>query len=67
MSKHTVIVSNIGTVVDKAPYKKAAAAFREYRRQSRCCIGRAAGEPVYWMVDGEVYKEYIPKAKIDDD
>ena len=61
MSKHTVIVGNIGTVVGDGTYTEALAAFREYRRQSKSGHGRASGEAVTWMKDNEIYMEYVPK------
>jgi len=61
MSNHTVVVSNIGTVVRDGTWKEAKAAFFEYRRQSKNNHGRAAGESVTWFRDGDVYFEYISR------
>ena len=58
MPKHSVIVGNIGTVVDDGTWKEASDAFSEYRRQSRDNQGRAAGEDVTWFRDEEIYQEY---------
>lgn len=59
MKKHTVVVSNIGTVVLDGTRAEAKAAFAEYQSQSRSNLGRAAGEDVTWFSDGEIYKEYV--------
>lgn len=61
MSKHSVIVGNIGQVLVDGTYGEAMAVFREYRQQSKSRTGRAAGETVTWMRDGEIYQEWWPK------
>ncbi len=65
MKTYGVIVSNIGTVY--APgfdRREAYATFRDYQQQSRDGYGRAAGETVTLMVDGEIAKEYRPPVKL---
>jgi hypothetical protein len=58
MSKHTIIVGNIGTVVTDDTWSEAQAAYTEYCHQSRTNYGKAAGEDVTWLMDGEVYKDF---------
>ena len=57
--KHSVIVGNIGTVVQDGTWTDAKDAFEVYRLQSKENYGRASGEDVTWFVDGEIYREYI--------
>jgi hypothetical protein len=60
--RHTVVVGNIGTVVDsdqKGAYTVARKAFEEYRQQSRDNYGRAAGEDVTWFMEGEPYYNFF--------
>lgn len=58
--KHEVLVSNIGSVYAGDSGEQALIAFREYEAQSKEGGGRAAGEQVTWLMDGEVYKEHLP-------
>jgi len=60
MSKpnHSIIVGNIGNVLDTTSHKEAQKAFTEYKDQSASDYGRAAGEPVTWLKDGEIFREY---------
>ena len=60
---HIVTVGNIGNVVNGGSFREASEAFREYVRQSRYGIGRAAGEHVIWWRSGEPYQEYIPESQ----
>jgi len=50
---YQVIVGNIGNVYDGEDKAEALENFREYYAQSKEKYGRAAGEPVFLMVDGE--------------
>jgi hypothetical protein len=59
VSDHEVIVGNVGIVYDGQSDMEASYSFNEYRAQSREGYGRAAGESVTWLRDGEIYKEYI--------
>jgi hypothetical protein len=59
MSKFQVIVGNIGTVYDGNNYMQAMAAYSVYIRQSRNNYGRAAGEDVAVMHNGEPTHEYF--------
>lgn len=59
MNKYQVIVSNIGTVYDGNDEQEAKGAYDEYRTNSELAMGRAAGEDVTLMADGEPLVEYI--------
>jgi hypothetical protein len=59
IKEYTVNVGNIGNI-DEPTRKAAEATFREYCRQSREGYGRASGEPIALLVDGEPVKEYTP-------
>jgi hypothetical protein len=61
MALHTVIVGNIGTVLDNGSWFDAVKAFREYRALSKSGVGRAGHEHVTWFRDGSIYMEYTPK------
>ena len=63
MSRHTVVVGNIGTVVRDGTFTEARDAFVEYRRKSRQHYGRCAGEAVTWFRDTEIYMENKPRRK----
>jgi hypothetical protein len=58
LHKHQVIVGNIGTVRSTYMYNTAEVAFESYT--SEHLEGRGKGEPVTWMYDGEIVKEYNP-------
>jgi hypothetical protein len=63
-----VVVGNIGTVVDskeKGAYTIARKAFEEYRQMSKDGYGRAAGEDVTWLMDGEPYREFVGSLRED--
>ena len=53
-----VIVGNIGTVYDGPYGVDADRAFHEYREQSRSGYGRAGGESVTLMCNGEILREH---------
>ena len=57
---YQVIVGNIGTVFSGNDVVQANRDFDEYVSQSQTGRGRAAGEPVTFMVDGEPTREYTP-------
>jgi hypothetical protein len=59
MAKYQVIVGNIGTVYDGDSRVKAGAEFANYKIDSIRFIGRAAGEDIILMMDGEPLEEYI--------
>jgi hypothetical protein len=57
---HEVIVSNIGRAYTGDSADQALITFKEYEAQSKEGGGRAAGEQVTWLADGEILKEYRP-------
>lgn len=62
MARYQVIVGNLGTVYDGANPIEARREFGEMKRMSQAPLGRASGEPVTLMMDGEPLKgfEYEP-------
>jgi hypothetical protein len=63
--KYQVIVGNVGIVYNGENAKEATRCFVEYCDQSWSKHGRAAGESVTLMKDGEIEREQI--ALNDDD
>lgn len=59
LHEYTVIVGNIGTAYNGTSRKVAENTFDEYVLQSERNIGRAAGESVTLMMDGEVIREHL--------
>jgi hypothetical protein len=57
--KYQLIVGNIGTVLDTDNEDEILNAFAEYYHQSIALSGRACGENVTWMSDGEPVFEYV--------
>lgn len=53
-----VIVSNIGAVYSGPILAKAQAYFSDYKEQSIAGHGRAAGESVTLLINGEIQEEY---------
>lgn len=58
---YEVIVGNIGTVHTGNNPIEARKVYGEYKTLSQSGHGRAAGEPVTIMRDGDIDLEYIPK------
>jgi hypothetical protein len=58
---HEILVGNVGRVYEGRSVKDAQAYYDIYRKGMN--TGRAQGESVTWMRDGEIYKEYTPKVK----
>jgi len=58
---HEVIVGNVGTVYSGHDGHRANVAYATYLRLSKSGIGRAADEPVYHMVDGDIRHEHQPE------
>jgi len=56
--KYEVIVGNIGTVHSCNNPVEAAAVYGDYKRQSETNYGRAAGETVYLLKNGEPMYEH---------
>ena len=61
MAPFQVIVGNIGTVYDGNNYMKALAKFATYVDHSKSNYGRAAGESVTLIYNGEIKKEFVGK------
>lgn len=59
MNNYTVLVGNIGMVLDCQNKAEAEATYREYVSQSKTGVGRAGGETVSFFKNGELFKEYI--------
>lgn len=53
-----VVVGNVGTVEDTSDRARAHDIYWVYVQYSDAGVGRAAGEPVYLMCDGEIEKEH---------
>ncbi len=62
---YEVIVSNIGTVYEGHDYKRACDVFFEYEVQSKDGYGRASGESVVMMLDGEPKHEHYGENETD--
>jgi hypothetical protein len=63
MSRHyEVIVGNVGRVYAGPSQQDALEAAGAYIARSKASDGRAAGEPVTVLRDGEVFHEYTPAA-----
>lgn len=65
--QYELIVGNIGTVYSGTNGFEAFKRFQTYVGQSKSGVGRAGGESVVLMVDGEIQKEYQPEPSADDD
>ena len=61
MANYEVIVSNIGKVYEGGFYQSALDDFTVYKNRSLKGIGRAAGESVTLIKDGEILQEYNPQ------
>lgn len=57
--KHQIIVCNLGIIVDTDSEDEALKAFAEYYVQSTNTGGRAYGETVTWMKDGELHFIFV--------
>lgn len=64
---YDIVVGNIGTVYSGTDRAQAKTAFDTYLAQSKANSGRAAGESVAWMVDGEERQGYIGTNAHDND
>jgi hypothetical protein len=58
MNRYEVIVGNIGTVYDGSNKKEAVRTYNIYVRQSKANYGRASGEDVYLMLNGDIDREH---------
>lgn len=59
--KWQIIVGNLGTVLDTDNGFKVNTEFAQWKGIVNNATGRAAGETVTIMRDGEVHREYTPK------
>ena len=57
--KHQLIVGNIGSVLVTESRSEALKTFAEYYHQSLASGGRASGESITWLVDGEPVVEFV--------
>jgi hypothetical protein len=57
-TRYTVLVGNIGQVLDTADHDQAVASYEEYILDSINNYGRAAGESVTLLKDGKPIREY---------
>jgi hypothetical protein len=53
-----IICGNIGSVYLGSDDEIAQEKFNEYCHQSKIGYGRAAGEDVIWMRNGDIYREF---------
>jgi hypothetical protein len=65
MAYYEVIVGNVGTIY--SGYSKAEALHRydTYVEISESCVGRAGGESIVLMVDGDISKEHEGRRSIE--
>jgi len=61
MATFEVIVGNVGSVYSGIQLKEALEHYGEYIQQSKTGLGRAGGEEVVLMKDGEPWKEHVPE------
>ena len=60
MKTYIVVVGNIGVVVETQSIGVAHDTFDGWMEMSKSKHGRASGETVTLMVDGEIMNEYTP-------
>ena len=60
IKRHEIIVGNVGTVYDGSKLLEARRTYDDYCVLSEHGGGRAAGEPVIWLQDGEIAHEFPP-------
>jgi len=58
MPNYEVIVGNVGTVFDGNDQEEAERAFNDYVRSSKTGRGRAGGESVVFLMNGEIVAEH---------
>lgn len=54
-----IIVGNIGTVYRGSDDKIAQETYSEYVEQSKSMRGRAGGEDVTWLQNGEIHEAFV--------
>jgi hypothetical protein len=57
---HNVIVGNIGAVYSGCSGSEALQNYLDFVDKSKTDTGKAAGEAVVWLQDGEIFKEHCP-------
>ncbi len=57
--KFQVVVGNIGTVYSGNNFMQASCSFDRYVKQSKLSSGRASGEDVTLLHNGDIRREYI--------
>ena len=64
--EHTylIVVGNVGTVLATANAAEARREFGQWKAMSKAPYGRASGEPVTLLCDGEIENEYQPEEGI---
>jgi len=55
---HEIIVGNIGTVYLGDSAQEAKDDYYAYKQKSEHEFGRASGESVVWLKDGEIVREH---------
>lgn len=65
-TNYQVIVGKIGAVYDGHDGKRAKKEFNAWVRVSKDESGRAAGEPVIVLVNGDLSREYMPGQTLGD-
>jgi hypothetical protein len=66
MTNYQVIAGNVGLVYDGGFYDSANDAFHVYRKRSMDGVGRASGEDVTMMKDGEIIREFSGSSSEDE-
>ena len=66
MARYQVVVGNVGTVYDGDDRQESRMKFTGYRSMSKGDYGRASGESVYLMDDGEIVLEFVGREDIND-
>lgn len=56
---YELVVGNVGSVYHGTQYSRAYSLYIEYATMSKNLIGRAGGETVTLLEDGEVIQEYL--------
>ncbi len=58
---YTVNVGNVGTVYNGTDWSKANDKYNAYVEISKAGVGRVGNEPVYFITDNEIMREYQPE------
>lgn len=62
--RYELIVGNVGTVLRTKNGALARVEYGRWRRESNARFGRASGEPVTLMRDGDVLFEHSPQEEL---